>query len=121
MATRGNATTRDSRTAVQSITPCLTFADRAEEAISFYVLAALILLSGILVVSARNTVYSVLFLVANFLCVAVIYLLLHAAAYVLASGIASGALGYGAWALRQRSSSGCAKGTASSPAASTSG
>jgi NADH-quinone oxidoreductase subunit J len=48
------------------------------EALTFYVLAALILGLAILVVSARNTVYSVLFLVANFLCVAVLYVLLHA-------------------------------------------
>jgi NADH-quinone oxidoreductase subunit J len=32
----------------------------------------------VLVVSARSTVYSVLFLVANFLCVAVLYVVLHA-------------------------------------------
>jgi NADH-quinone oxidoreductase subunit J len=48
------------------------------EALTFYVLAALIVGFAILVVSARSTVYSVLFLVANFLCVAVLYILLHA-------------------------------------------
>jgi NADH-quinone oxidoreductase subunit J len=48
------------------------------EAVAFYTLAALILGFAILVVSARNTVYSVLFLVANFLCVAAVYVLLHA-------------------------------------------
>jgi NADH-quinone oxidoreductase subunit J len=48
------------------------------EAIAFYSLAALILGLGVAVVTARNTVYSVLFLVANFLAVAMIYVLLHA-------------------------------------------
>jgi NADH-quinone oxidoreductase subunit J len=48
------------------------------EAVAFYSLAALILVFGVLVVSARNTVHSVLFLVANFLCVAMLYVLLHA-------------------------------------------
>ncbi len=43
------------------------------EAIVFYTLAAFILGFGVLVVTARNTVHSVLFLVANFLCVAVMY------------------------------------------------
>ncbi len=36
MTVTGNATT-DSRTTVRSIVPCLTFDDRAEEAVSFYV------------------------------------------------------------------------------------
>jgi NADH-quinone oxidoreductase subunit J len=48
------------------------------EAIVFYTLAAFIIMFGVLVVSARNTVHSVLFLVANFLCVAVIYVMLAA-------------------------------------------
>jgi NADH-quinone oxidoreductase subunit J len=48
------------------------------EAVAFYSLAALILALGVLVITARNTVYSVLFLVANFLCVAMLYVLLHA-------------------------------------------
>jgi NADH-quinone oxidoreductase subunit J len=48
------------------------------EAIAFYTLAACILGFGVLVVTARNTVHSVLFLVANFLCVAVVYVLLAA-------------------------------------------
>jgi NADH-quinone oxidoreductase subunit J len=47
-------------------------------AIAFYTLAALILTLGVLVVSTRNTVHAVLFLVANFLCVAVLYVLLSA-------------------------------------------
>ena len=47
-------------------------------AIAFYTLAALILVFAGLVVWARNTVYSVLFLVANFLLVAMLYVLLHA-------------------------------------------
>ncbi len=44
----------------------------------FYVLAGLILGLGVLVVTARNTVHGVLFLVANFLCVAVIFVMLAA-------------------------------------------
>jgi NADH-quinone oxidoreductase subunit J len=48
------------------------------EAVAFYALSALILVLGVLVVSAKNTVHSVLFLVANFLFVAMLYILLHA-------------------------------------------
>ncbi len=48
------------------------------ESFVFYTLAACIILFGVLVVTARNTVHSVLFLVANFLCVAVIYVMLAA-------------------------------------------
>jgi NADH-quinone oxidoreductase subunit J len=48
------------------------------EAITFYVLAALILGFAVLVVSAPSSVYSVLFLVADFLCIAVLYVVLHA-------------------------------------------
>ena len=48
------------------------------EAIVFYVLAAFTLGFGVLVITARNTVHSVLFLVANFLCVAVLYVALAA-------------------------------------------
>lgn len=48
------------------------------ESILFYTLAAFIIMFGVLVVTARNTVHSVLFLVANFLCVAVIYVMLAA-------------------------------------------
>ncbi len=48
------------------------------ESIVFYSLAACILGFGVLVVTARNTVHSVLFLVANFLCVAVVYVMLAA-------------------------------------------
>ena len=48
------------------------------EAIAFYTLAALILGFGVLVITARNTVHSVLFLVANFLFVAALYVLLGA-------------------------------------------
>ena len=47
------------------------------ELICFYALAA-ILGFGVLVVTARNTVHCALFLVANFLCVAVVYVLLGA-------------------------------------------
>ena len=48
------------------------------EAIAFYTLAAFILGFAVLVISARNTVHSVLFLVVNFLFVAALYVLLHA-------------------------------------------
>jgi NADH-quinone oxidoreductase subunit J len=48
------------------------------ESIVFYTLAASILGLGVLVITARNTVHSVLFLVANFLCVAVVYVMLAA-------------------------------------------
>src|SRR5512144_350936 len=48
------------------------------ESIAFYTLAALILGFGVLVITARNTVHSVLFLVVNFLCVAALYVLLGA-------------------------------------------
>jgi NADH-quinone oxidoreductase subunit J len=48
------------------------------EAIVFYTLAAFILGFGVLVVTSRNTVHSVLFLVANFLCVAIVFILLAA-------------------------------------------
>ncbi len=48
------------------------------EAIAFYSLAAFILGFAVLVITARNTVHSVLFLVANFLFVAALYVVLHA-------------------------------------------
>ena len=48
------------------------------EAIAFYTLAAMILGFGVLVISARNTVHSILFLVANFLFVAGLYAMLGA-------------------------------------------
>lgn len=48
------------------------------EAIAFYVLAAFILGFAVLVITARNTVHCVLFLVANFLFVAALYVLLGA-------------------------------------------
>jgi NADH-quinone oxidoreductase subunit J len=48
------------------------------EATFFYSLAAFVLGSGVLVITARNTVHSVLFLVANFLCVALLFLALGA-------------------------------------------
>jgi NADH-quinone oxidoreductase subunit J len=48
------------------------------EAIAFYTLSAFILGFAILVVSTRNTVHSVLFLVLNFLFVAALYVLLGA-------------------------------------------
>jgi NADH-quinone oxidoreductase subunit J len=48
------------------------------QAIAFYTLAAFILGFAVLVITARNTVHSVLFLVANFLFVAALYVVLHA-------------------------------------------
>ena len=48
------------------------------EAAAFYILAALILGFGVLVITAKNTVHSVLFLVADFLCVAALYVTLRA-------------------------------------------
>jgi NADH-quinone oxidoreductase subunit J len=48
------------------------------EAIAFYTLAACILGFAMMVVSTRNTVHSVLFLVLNFLFVAALYVLLGA-------------------------------------------
>ena len=48
------------------------------QAIAFYTLAACILGFAIMVVSTRNTVHSVLFLVLNFLFVAALYVLLGA-------------------------------------------
>jgi NADH-quinone oxidoreductase subunit J len=48
------------------------------EAIAFYILAAFILGFAVLVVSTKNTVHSVLFLVMNFLFVAALYVMLGA-------------------------------------------
>lgn len=48
------------------------------EAAAFYILAALILGFGALVITAKSTVHSVLFLVADFLCVAALYITLQA-------------------------------------------
>ena len=48
------------------------------EAVAFYVLSAFILGFAVLVITARNTVHSVLFLVLNFLCVAALYVVLAA-------------------------------------------
>ena len=48
------------------------------QAIAFYTLAAFILGFAVLVVSAKNTVHSVLFLVMNFMFVAALYVLLGA-------------------------------------------
>ena len=47
-------------------------------AIAFYTLAAFILGFGVLVVTTRDSVHSVLFLIANFLCVAMLYVMLRA-------------------------------------------
>jgi len=48
------------------------------ETIAFYTLAALILGFAVLVITARNTVHSVLYLVLNFLGVALLYVVLGA-------------------------------------------
>jgi NADH-quinone oxidoreductase subunit J len=48
------------------------------QAVAFYTLAAMILGFGVLVITARSTVHSILFLVANFLFVAGLYVLLGA-------------------------------------------
>jgi NADH-quinone oxidoreductase subunit J len=48
------------------------------EAIAFYVISALILGFAVLVVSTKNTVHAVLFLVLNFLAVAALYVMLTA-------------------------------------------
>src|SRR5512137_683115 len=48
------------------------------EAAAFYILATLILGFGLLVITAKSTVHSVLYLVADFLCVAALYVTLHA-------------------------------------------
>jgi len=48
------------------------------EAIAFYTLAAFILGFAVLVITTKNTVHSVLFLVVNFLFVAALYVLLGA-------------------------------------------
>jgi NADH-quinone oxidoreductase subunit J len=48
------------------------------QAIAFYTLSAFILGFAVMVVSTRNTVHSVLFLVVNFLFVAALYVLLRA-------------------------------------------
>jgi NADH-quinone oxidoreductase subunit J len=48
------------------------------QAVAFYTLAALILAFAVLVITARNTVHCVLFLVANFLFVAGLYVTLGA-------------------------------------------
>lgn len=47
-------------------------------ALAFYTLATLIIGFGILVITAKNAVHSVMFLIGNFLCVAALYVLLHA-------------------------------------------
>jgi NADH-quinone oxidoreductase subunit J len=48
------------------------------EVIAFYTIAAFILLFAVLVVSTKNTVHSILFLVLDFLFVAALYVLLQA-------------------------------------------
>ena len=48
------------------------------EAFVFYLLAALILGLGVMVITARSAVHSVVFLVVNFLLVAVLYVMLSA-------------------------------------------
>src|SRR6516164_4643583 len=51
---------------------------RMGEAIAFYVISACILGFGVLVISTKDTVHSVLFLVLDFLFVAALYVLLGA-------------------------------------------
>jgi NADH-quinone oxidoreductase subunit J len=46
--------------------------------LGFYTLATLILAFGVLVITAKDTVHSVIFLIGNFLCIAALYVLLHA-------------------------------------------
>ena len=48
------------------------------DAFAFYILAALILVLGVLVITAKSAVHSVLFLVLNFLFVAALYITLNA-------------------------------------------
>ncbi len=48
------------------------------EAVAFYIVAALILGFGVLVITAKSAVHSILFLVADFLCVAALYVMLQA-------------------------------------------
>jgi len=48
------------------------------QVVTFYSLAVLILGLALMVVTTKNTVHSVLFLVANFLCVAMLYVTMHA-------------------------------------------
>ena len=48
------------------------------DAVVFYTLAALILGLGVLVITARSAVHSVLFLVLNFLLIAALYVTLNA-------------------------------------------
>ena len=48
------------------------------QAIAFYTLAAFILAFAVMVISTKDTVHSVLFLVLDFLCVAALYVLLGA-------------------------------------------
>jgi NADH-quinone oxidoreductase subunit J len=48
------------------------------EALAFYTLAALIVGFGVMVITARNPVHSVVFLVLNFLAIAVMYVVLGA-------------------------------------------
>src|SRR5215472_15297075 len=56
--------------------PCALM--RMGQAIAFYVIAACILGFGVLVISTKDTVHSVLFLVLDFLFVAALYVLLGA-------------------------------------------
>jgi len=48
------------------------------EVIFFFIIAALALASAIMMITQRNPVKSVLFLIVNFFCLALIYLILHA-------------------------------------------
>jgi len=48
------------------------------ESIFFFLVAAAAVLSALLMITRRNPVQSVLFLIVNFFCLAVLYLILHA-------------------------------------------
>ena len=46
--------------------------------IPFIIVAAVAIASGIAVIATRNSVHSAIFLALNFVCIAILYLLLHA-------------------------------------------
>ncbi len=48
------------------------------EVVFFFLIAALAIVSAILMITQRNPIKSVIFLVVNFFCIALVYLLLHA-------------------------------------------
>ena len=48
------------------------------EIIFFFLIAAVAIVSAVMMITRRNPVKSVLFLIVNFFCIAVVYLILHA-------------------------------------------